>query len=88
VNGSTSVTVQVEGVGTIQGQVLGPDGAMPQPNVVVRIFGPKSQQAFSANDGSFQFTNVRTGTYSLDSIDNNGILRARQAGLVLASGGR
>jgi hypothetical protein len=84
---SNSVTVQLQPAGSILGRALNTDGITPLAGVLVQVFGPVFRQVNTASDGSFRFDALPLGTYTLQSFDGSGRLRARNTGISLASNG-
>ncbi len=82
-----SITVQLQPAGLVLGQVLGVDGISPIAGTPVQINGPQSRQINTASDGSFRFDALPLGTYTLQALDANGRVRARNTGITLASNG-
>jgi len=84
---ANAVTVQLQPAGSVLGRVLNADGITPLANVTVQVFGPVSRQVSTASDGSFRFDALPLGTYTLQSFDGSGRLRARNTGISLANNG-
>lgn len=86
-NGSTSVTVNLQSAGNILGVVYGPDGKTPLSNMILQLSGPASRQTTTAVDGSYSFTAIPLGTYTLQLFDTANRLRA-QVGATITSNGQ
>lgn len=84
---ANAVTVQLQPAGSVLGRVLNADSITPLANVAVQIFGPVFRQVNTASDGSFRFDALPLGTYTLQSFDSSGRLRARNTGIGLANNG-
>ncbi|MFL6388274.1 MAG: carboxypeptidase regulatory-like domain-containing protein [Terriglobales bacterium] len=84
---ANSATVQLQPAGSILGRALNTDGITPLAGVLVQVFGPVFRQVNTASDGSFRFDALPLGTYTLQSFDGSGRLRARNTGISLASNG-
>jgi hypothetical protein len=84
---ANSATVQLQPAGSILGRALNTDGITPLAGVLVQVSGPVFRQVNTASDGSFRFDALPLGTYSLQSFDGSGRLRARNTGINLASNG-
>ena len=84
---ANSVTVQLQPAGTVLGRALNADGITPLANVTVQIFGPVFRQVNTASDGSFRFDALPLGSYTLQSFDSAGRLRARNTGVSVANNG-
>jgi hypothetical protein len=84
---ANSVTVQLQPAGSVLGRVLSADGITPLANVLVQIFGPVFRQVNTASDGSFRFDALPLGSYTLQSFDSAGRLRARNTGISVANNG-
>ncbi|MGZ4843338.1 MAG: beta strand repeat-containing protein [Candidatus Angelobacter sp.] len=84
---ANAVTVQLQPAGSVLGRVLNPDGITPLAGVTVQIFGPVFRQVSTASDGSFRFDALPLGSYTLQSFDVAGRLRARNTGISVASNG-
>ena len=83
---TATVTVQLQPAGTITGKVFAADGVTALPNVPVSLSGQVSRQTTTSADGSFQFTVVPLGAYTLTSTDSSGNTRA-YANVALANNG-
>jgi hypothetical protein len=88
--GSANVTVQLQPVLTAEGVVYAVDGVTPVAGstVVLSGFNTSGQfsvQTTSGSNGSFQFTNLSQGSYTLSSYDNSGLLRARTSTFFLST---
>ena len=84
---ANAVTVQLQPAGSVLGRVLNSDGITPLAGVTVQIFGPVFRQVSTASDGSFRFDALPLGSYTLQSFDLSGRLRARNTGISLANNG-
>ena len=84
---ANTATIQLQPAGSVLGRVLNVDGVTPLANVIVQIFGPVFRQVSTASDGSFRFDALPLGTYTLQSFDGSGHLRARNTGISLAANG-
>ena len=84
---ANSATVQLQPAGSILGRALNTDGITPLAGVTVQVSGPVFRQVNTASDGSFRFDALPLGTYTLQSFDGSGRLRARNTGISLASNG-
>ena len=84
---ANSATVQLQPAGSILGRALNTDGITPLAGVLVQVFGPVFRQVNTASDGSFRFDALPLGTYTLQSFDGSGRLRARNTAISLASNG-
>ncbi len=84
---ANSATVQLQPAGSILGRALNTDGITPLAGVLVQVFGPVFRQVNTASDGSFRFDALPLGTYTLQSFDGSGRLRARNTDISLASNG-
>jgi hypothetical protein len=85
-NGSLTLTVTLQAVGTIQGIVYQPDGETPVAGATVNISYGHAPIVTGAN-GSFQFTNMSLGYYSLSVSDSAGYVRASVTGVALQTAG-
>ena len=88
INGTASVTVSLQKAGNVLGVVYAPDGKTPLSNMIVQLTGPVSRQTTSAVDGSYSFTAVPLGTYTLQLFDSSSRLRAQANGVTLTSNGQ
>ena len=88
VNNSTSVTVNLQPAGNILGVVYASDGKTPLSNMIVQLSGPTSRQTSSASDGSYNFSAIPLGTYTLQLYDTANRLRAQVSGVTLSSNGQ
>ncbi|HEX3153214.1 MAG TPA: carboxypeptidase regulatory-like domain-containing protein [Candidatus Angelobacter sp.] len=84
---ANTATIQLQPAGSVLGRVLNTDGITPLANVSVQIFGPVFRQVSTASDGSFRFDALPLGTYTMQSFDGTGRLRARNTGITLANNG-
>ena len=88
VNNSTSVTVNLQPAGNILGTVYASDGKTPLSNMIVQLSGPASRQTTSASDGSYNFSAIPLGTYTLQLYDTSNRLRAQINAVTLSSNGQ
>jgi hypothetical protein len=90
-NSTTSVTVQLQPVLTVEGTIYNTNGTGVSGSTLVlsgfNINGPFSVQALSATNGSFQFSNLQQAQYTLSSYDSTGDLRARSSQFFLSTTG-
>jgi hypothetical protein len=85
---SATVTLQLQPVGSIAGVVFAVDGVTPVADMSVVLLGADQtkQTATSAADGSFIFSTVPSGSYTLSAIDGNGTVRAQVSVTVVTQG--
>jgi hypothetical protein len=85
---SVNVTLQLQPVGTITGFVFAVDGVTPVAGISVDLSSPDqtNQTVISGVDGSFTFSAVPSGSYTLRATDGNGTVRA-QASVTVATQG-
>ena len=88
VNSTASVTVSLQKAGNVLGVVYAPDGKTPLSNMVVQLSGPVSRQTTTGVDGSYTFTAVPLGTYTIQLFDTSSRLRAQANGVALTSNGQ
>jgi len=87
-NGSTSVTVKLQPAGNILGVVYASDGKTPLSNMTVDLSGPTTRQTATGVNGSFSFTAIPLGTYTIQVYDSSNRLRAQAGGATLTSNGQ
>jgi len=87
-NGSTSVTVNLQPAGNILGVVYASDGKTPLSNMTVNLSGPTTRQTSTGVNGSFNFTAIPLGTYTIQVYDSSNRLRAQAGGATLTSNGQ
>ena len=92
VNASTTVTLALQPVLTVEGFVYNTDDVTPVEGSMLILSGSNSNGPFtlrtgSAADGSYSFTNLQQGFYVLYSYDPSGALRARSSSFTLSPNG-
>ncbi|MGL6078503.1 carboxypeptidase regulatory-like domain-containing protein [Methyloversatilis discipulorum] len=75
------------GVGTVSGRTLNAQGAAPVGNIRVTLSNPDptyggSWDAYSQADGSYRFTDVPAGSFTLRARSGDGRLQAQDSGTV------
>ncbi|MGA2534763.1 MAG: Ig-like domain-containing protein [Terracidiphilus sp.] len=88
INGSASVTVNLQPAGNILGVVYSSNGTTPLSNMTVSLTGPTSRQTTSASNGTYSFTAIPLGTYTLQLYDSSNRLRGQVSGVTLSSNGQ
>lgn len=88
INGSASVTVNLQPAGNILGTAYGSDGKTPLSNATITITGPTSRQTTSASNGSYSFNAIPLGTYTVQMYDTSSRLRAQVGPVTLSSNGQ
>jgi hypothetical protein len=83
---NTSVTLQLQPVGSVTGTVLAPDGVTPVADMTVTLAGQITQTTTSGANGGFAFNAVPAGAYQLRAFDSGGLERA-QANVTLTGQG-
>jgi hypothetical protein len=86
-NQTSTITLTLQALGTIQGTVFAPDGVTPQAGATVSITGPAYKSTTSASDGTYQFAGIPTGYYSITAQDTNGRTRASVNSIQLQGSG-
>jgi len=90
-NGTTSVTVALQPVLTVEGTIYNANGAGVSSSTLVlsgyNVTGYFSVQALSAANGTFEFPNLQQAQYTLNSYDSVGNLRARSSQFFLSTVG-
>ncbi len=87
VGATANVTVPLQAVGSVVGQVVRADGVTPVTNLPVRLAGPVTRQTTSTSNGTFRFDLVPLGTYRLEAFDSVGNRRASSDNVVLSRHG-
>jgi len=87
-NGSTSVTVNLQPAGNILGVVYASDGKTPLSNMTVNLSGPTTRQTSTGVNGNYNFTAIPLGTYTIQVYDSSSRLRAQAGGATLTSNGQ
>jgi hypothetical protein len=85
--GTTSVTLQMQPVGSVSGFVFAANGVTPVSDMTVNLVGATTQTVTTASDGSFLFNVVPSGTYTLQAVDGSGSVRA-QASVTVSTEGK
>lgn len=85
----TSVTLRLQPVGALEGQVLGSDGTTVQPGVLVRLSSRERgivSQAIAGASGDFSFDTlpISDGPFTLDALVG-GRLQGRASGIVFSA---
>ena len=88
INGSASVAVNLQPAGNLLGVVYSANGTTPLSNMTVSLIGPTTRQTTSASNGSYSFTAIPLGTYTLQLYDTSSRLRAQINGVTLSSNGQ
>lgn len=83
---TTNVMLQLQPVGTVKGVVFGVGGVTPVADITVNLNGQTNQTVTSGVDGSFVFATVPSGTYSLQAVDADGVVRAQVSVTLLSQG--
>jgi protocatechuate 3,4-dioxygenase beta subunit len=85
---STSITLQLQPVGTVTGTVFAVDGVTPVAGMAVNLIGQGAinQTVSSGADGRFTFPSVPSSTYTLQAVDGNGSMRAQASVTVTTPG--
>ncbi len=84
--GTTSVTLQMQPVGSVSGLVFAANGVTPVANIAVNLVGATTQTVTTASNGSFLFSVVPSGTYTLQAVDGSGNVRAQVSVTLSAEG--
>ena len=84
--GNTSITLQLQPVGSVTGFVFAANGVSPVSGMAVSLVGVVTQTTTSASDGSFSFSVVPSGTYMLQAVDGSGNVRATASVTVASEG--
>lgn len=85
--GTASLTLHLQAVGSVTGFVFAANGVTPVSGVTVNLTGEVTQTTTTAFDGSFSFSVVPSGTYSLQAVDGSGKVRATANVTVASQGG-
>ena len=88
VNGSASITVRLQPAGNLLGVVYSSNGTTPLSNMTVSLTGPASRQTTSGSNGTYSFTAIPLGTYTVQLLDSSGRLRGQVNGVTLSSNGQ
>jgi hypothetical protein len=88
---TATITLQLQPVGSVSGFVFAANGVTPVSGMTVNLVGTATQAAVtqtttSASDGSFLFSVVPSGTYTLQAIDGSGTVRATASVTVASEG--
>ena len=84
--GNATVTLQLQAVGSVTGFVFAANGLTPVSGIAVNLVGEVTQTTTSASDGSFLFSAVPSGTYTLQAVDGSGNIRATASVSVASQG--
>lgn len=89
--GTTNITLQMQPVGSVSGFVFAANGVTGVSNITVNLVGtnadgPTTQTITTASNGSFIFSVVPSGIYTLQAVDGSGNVRA-QASVTVSSEG-
>jgi hypothetical protein len=84
--GTVPVTLQLQSVGAVTGFVFAANGVTPVSGITVNLIGEVTQATASGSDGSFLFSVVPSGTYTLQAVDGTGTIRATAAVTVANEG--
>ncbi len=84
---SQTITVMLQAAGTLQGTVFAADGATPAANVTVSLSPLGTKPAVTGADGTYRFTSLVLGTYTVSATDSTGRLRARDTQVKLQNNG-
>lgn len=74
---STSITLQLQPVGSVTGIVFAANQVTTVPDITVTLSGQVNLATTSGSDGSFTFNTVPNGAYTLQAIDASGTVRAQ-----------
>jgi 6-phosphogluconolactonase (cycloisomerase 2 family) len=83
---STSLTLQLQPVGSVTGTVFAANGVTPVASMSVVLSGPVSETVSSGTDGGFTFAVVPSGAYTLQAVDGSGKVRAQATVTITTEG--
>jgi large repetitive protein len=75
--GTTTVTLQMQPIGSVTGTVFTANGVTPVSDMTVNLVGVTTQTVTTASNGTFTFSVVPSGTYTLQAVDGSGSVRAQ-----------
>ena len=84
--GSAAVTLQLQPVGSVTGFIFAANGVTAVSGISVNLVGEVTQTTTSGSDGSFLFSVVPSGTYTLQAVDGSGNVRASASVSVASQG--